>query len=180
MTDATPTATLRALVERATGEHLDDAPGTTVGGRGDSPGPAERLRPLLAGTRSVVAVVPRLDPSIVAAVRGRNGGSRVGDSGTVGHDGGADARIVCVGQARDRVTGPAGAALRAVAREEGIRLSVADGDSRVGFLLAGDSAVAIGLFDGAGLAALVTSDAPAVRSWVAATCSRYATAADPV
>lgn len=101
-----------------------------------------------------------------------------GETNTEGNGGvNAEFRLVFTGSASDRLTGPSGAAIRTIVANRGIETYVHEGSSSVGILLIDDRA-AVGLFDDGGLAALLWSDAPAVRTWTAATCRRYFAAAD--
>ncbi|OYR47510.1 MULTISPECIES: hypothetical protein [unclassified Halorubrum] len=156
---------LRALVASAVGDDLSgsDDPVAVVE-RGDDPGPAARLSGLVAGDDSVAGVVPRIDASIARSVAD-------GVEGTV--------RLVFTGRASDRFDGPSGAAVRSILSGHGVEAYRHEGDSPVGILLVGDRAV-VGLFDDAGLAAILWSDAPPVREWAAATCRRFLSAAEPV
>lgn len=175
----TPGSVLRTLVERDVdddSELLDDS--TEVVERGDDPEPAARLPALVAGGASIVGVVPRIEPSLTRRIVGGRGIEGAGGDATEG-SGRVDAefRLVFTGPASDRLTSPSGAAIRAVLANRGIETRVHEGDSPVGILLIDDRA-AVGLFDDGGLAALLWSDAPAVRTWAAATCRRYFAAAD--
>lgn len=188
------TATLRAIVEDATGEPLriedgtppghggndsGDGPGwsaaggpTALVGRNGGPSPTERLRTLIESASSLVAVVPRIELELVDPLSSAIGGttdavSEPADSGPI------EARIVLTGAAAARVAEPTGRmALTAVEATDGVDLFVHDGDSPVGLLLVDDRA-AVGLFDESGLAALLITDEDAVRAWVGRTVRRY-------
>ncbi|EMA64623.1 hypothetical protein C469_00165 [Halorubrum lipolyticum DSM 21995] len=164
---------LRKLVAEAVGVEggdalLDDA---GLAERGGDPDPASRLPALVGAGDTVVGVVPRADPGLARRLLEGVGGDD--DSG-----GGETVRLVFTGRAADRLTGPSGAVIRSVLAERGVEASRHDGDSPIGVLLVDDRAV-VGLFDERGLAALLWSDAPAVREWAAATCRRYLAAAEP-
>jgi len=160
-----PGESLRALVASAVdGDPSGLEERVAVAERGDDPGPATRLSGLVAGDDSVAGVVPRIDASVARSVADEVEG-RV--------------RLVFTGRAGDRFDGPAGAAVRSILSDRGVEAYRNEGDSPVGVLLVGDRAV-VGLFDDAGLAALLWSDAPPVREWAAATCRRFLSAAEPV
>ncbi|WP_418280760.1 hypothetical protein [Halorubrum sp. DTA98] len=171
------TATLVALVEDAVGEPIETTPPAepsdrddtvAVVGRGDAPSPIDRLVDRVADADSIVGVVPRLDASLVERLRRRDT-----STDSAGNEG-VEARIVVTGAAREAVTGPAGPMVRAALESGGgIELFACEGDSPVGLLLVDDRAI-VGLFDDAGLAAVLIADAPAVRvrEWVAAACRR--------
>ncbi|WP_123621568.1 hypothetical protein [Halorubrum sp. CSM-61] len=174
-----PGAVLRNLVAEAV-DADGDAPldgDFDLVERGDEPGPAARLAALVGSERAVVGVVPRADRALARRLPGNGDEGGDGDRAV---DGGGDRaiRLVFTGRAADRLTGPAGTAVRSVLAERGIDAYRHDGDSPLGVLLVGDRAV-VGLFDEDGLAALLWSDAPAVREWAAATCRRYLSAAEP-
>ena len=175
-----PGAALRDLVAEAAGVDGDAlAEVVRLAERGDDPGPAARLPALVGADDSVVGVVPRADTALARRLLG-TGDDDDGSIGRIG-GGGADAetvRLVFTGRAADRLTGPSGAVIRSVLAERGIDAYRHDGDSPLGVLLVGGRAV-VGLFDEFGLAALLWSDAPAVREWAAATCRRYLAAAEP-
>lgn len=179
----TPGSVLRELVAEAVGaegtegeeqaEGEDEAVPFGLVERGDDPDPAARLPALIAAGDSVVGVVPRADAALARRLLG---------DGTESIGGGvrdAPVRLVFTGRAADRLAGPTGAATRSVLADRGVDAYRHDGDSPIGVLLVGDRAV-VGLFDEAGLAALLWSDEPAVREWAAATCRRYLSAAEPV
>lgn len=191
---------LRAVVEDATGEPLrigdgtgaaEDGGGshdgskrsaertTTLMGRDEEPAPMERLLTLLESVSSLVCVVPRVDPRLVDTLSSTVGGASHGVPGSEDSDP-VEARIVLTGAARGRVTGATGRmAVAALESTDGIELFVHDGDSPVGLLLADERAV-VGLFDDAGLAALLVTDDEAVRAWAGRTIRRYLSAAtDP-
>lgn len=134
--------------------------------KGDRPGPTDEVWSHLADAGSVVGVLPRIDPSLV-------------DRLTAIDTAELDARIVLTGRATERVTGATGAVVGTAMAEHNVALSVHGGDSPVGVLLVDDRAVA-GVFDGSTLAAVLTTDRPAIRTWTAATCRRYIAAADPI
>ncbi|PAU83414.1 hypothetical protein CK500_10330 [Halorubrum salipaludis] len=144
--------------------------------RGEDPGPAARLPELVASGDSVVGVVPRADTALARRVLGNGDGD--GEGRGVAREEGRTVRLVFTGRAADRLAGPSGAVIRSVLAEHGVDAHRHDGDSPIGVLLVGDRAV-VGLFDDRGLAALLWSDAPAVREWAAATCRRYLAAAEP-
>lgn len=178
MADAeSPGEVLRELVAEAVDAEsaaLIDAADLTE--RGDDPGPGVRLTKLVAGSDTVVGVVPRADPGLARRLLSTGDasldavGDAEGDGGTV--------RLVFTGRAADRLTGLTGTALRSVLADHGVEAYRHDGDSPIGVVLVDDRAV-IGLFDEGRLAALLTSDDAAVREWAAATCRRYLAAAEP-
>ena len=197
---ASPAAALRAFVARAidadlaaldgrveaierAGEPRDD--GTDEGAPGGPTGsadPADRLAELVAGTDSVVAVVPRFDADLarrldasLAAGEGNEGDDTPGSEA----DAPQNVRIAFTGAAGDRLGGLTGPAVRRLLADRGIDAYRHDGDSPVAVVLAGDRA-AVGAVDADGIAALLWTDAPAVREWAAATCRRYLDAAEPV
>lgn len=162
-----PTTALVRLVESAAGVTLDlEADAATVVGRGGDAGPADRLPALLAGAESIVAVVPRIERALAG---------RLADAAS----GGLTARIVLVGRARTRLTGPVRPAVRSRMSDRGVDLYTYDGDSPVGVLLVDDGAI-VGSFDEHGLAAVLFTRDPAVREWAARTCRRYLEAAEPL
>lgn len=171
-TEPTAVESLARILERATGTAVarDD-----VLDRSGSPSPGARIGTLLDTAGSVVGVVPRVEPSLAQRMRrGATSGSVDGD----GAQSSLNVRIVVTGAARETVTGPTGAVVRRALTDD-ITLYVHDGDSPVGLLLVDDRAV-VGAFDDAGLAAVLVSDEPAVRSWVAETCERYLSTAEPL
>lgn len=158
------TAMLVGLVEEATGRPIDAWDGsTTLFGRDTPPTPDDRVPDVLANAASIVGVVPRLDRSLLYALRDRE----------------ADitAVVVVTGRARKRLTGPTRLAARSVLEERDVTLYAHEGDSPVGVLLV-DDRVLVGLFDEDGLAAALVTDAPGVREWAVATCRRYRAAAE--
>jgi len=176
----TPGAVLRELVTEAV-----DAESVTLRAddvdlieRGDDPGPAARLPALVAAGDTVVGVVPRADPQLVRRLLGDTGDESIADI-DVGESDSGTVRVVFTGRAAGRLTGTSGPVVRSILAEHGIDAYRHDGDSPIGVLLVDDRAV-VGLFDERGLAALLWSDAPAVREWAAATCRRYLSAAEPV
>lgn len=175
-----PGAGLRELVAEAVGVQGSDAGALDADlvVRGEDPGPADRLRALVAGGDSLVGVVPRADPGLARRLLG-NGDQSTGDGGDRTLGDGRTVRLVFTGKAADRLAGVSGGVLRSVLAERGVDAFRHDGDSPIGVLLVGDRA-AVGLFDERGLAALLWSDASAVREWAAETCRRYLSAADPV
>jgi len=179
MSDAdTPGAVLRELVSAAVGDDAADSLAFEVVERGDDPGPAARLPALVTGAESVVGVLPRVDRGLARPVLGDGeGGGKEGEH-LGDRDDGPTARLVFTGDAADRFGGPGGAVIRSVLAGHGVEAYRHDGDSPVGVVLA-DEVALVGLFDAAGLAALLWSDAPPVRTWAAETCRRYLAAADP-
>ncbi|WP_435093084.1 hypothetical protein [Halorubrum sp. N11] len=174
MTDTdTPGAVLREVVAEAVGteESESGAIDADLVERGDEPGPVSRLAGLVAAGDTVVGVVPRADPALARRFISGRGETDRGDEETV--------RLVFTGRAADRLAGPSGTAVRSLLADRGIEAYRHDGDSPIGVLLVDDRAV-VGLFDEGGLAALLWSDAPAVREWAATTCRRYLSAAEPV
>ncbi|WP_200530781.1 hypothetical protein [Halorubrum sp. LN27] len=183
-----PGAALRKLVAEAVGAEGDtvqtagaetgdtEAIAAGLAERGEDPGPAARLPELVASGDSVVGVVPRADTALARRVLGNGDGD--GEGRGVAREEGRTVRLVFTGRAADRLAGPSGAVIRSVLAEHGVDAHRHDGDSPIGVLLVGDRAV-VGLFDDRGLAALLWSDAPAVREWAAATCRRYLAAAEP-
>ncbi len=79
----------------------------------------------------------------------------------------------------DRLAGATGPIVRRALAERGVDVYRHDGESPVAVVLA-DERAAVGLIDGNGVAALLTTDDPAVREWAAGTCRRYLDAAEPV
>lgn len=157
-------ATLVGLVEEATESELGDWNGeTTLFGRETPPIPAEHVPDLLADAGSIVAVVPRLDQSLLDALRTR--------------DTDVTAVVVVTGQARKRLTGATRLAARSLLEERDVTLYAHDGDSPVGVLLV-DDRVLVGLFDEEGLAAALVTDASEVREWAVETCKRYQDASE--
>jgi hypothetical protein len=183
MADADPPgAILRGLVAEAVGVEGSDteAIAADLVERGDEPGTAARLFGIVGSGDAVVGVVPRADPALARRLLGDSDRVDDGSIGGVGDEGtdGRTIRLVFTGRAADRLTGPSGTVIRPVLAERGIEAYRHDGDSPIGVLLVDDRAV-VGLFDERGLAALLWSDAPAVREWAAATCRRYLSAAEP-
>lgn len=172
-----PGRALRTLVEQGIGDSLTDlAEPVEAVERGDDPGPTDRLPALVPGDVSVVGVVPVIEPSLARQVVGDGVGEGVDDS--VGEGSAVvEIRLVLTGSASERLTSPSGAAIRTVLANRGVDAYVHDGDSPIGVLLVGERVV-VGLFDDGGLAALLWSDAPAIREWAAATCGRYLHAAE--
>ncbi|WP_049982236.1 hypothetical protein [Halorubrum sp. BV1] len=173
MADDDPGAALRSLVERAVdggdgGDRATDGRGVVVTERGDDPGPVGVLSAIVKGTgsSSIVGVVPRLDATTVSRLRDAVGGP----------DPDRTVRLVFTGSAAERLSGRSGAPFRAALARRGIEVSVHAADSSVAVLLVGERAV-VGLFDEAGLAALLSTSAPAVRTWAAGVYRRYAAAA---
>ena len=167
----TPTAAngngviLTRLLEEAIGSDLATLDGNiTLTERGDTPSPETRVLDSITVDESIVGVIPRIEPSLARQFAGSVGG---------------EVRLVLTGSAGEQLTRTSGVPLKAVLANRGVRVSVHEGDSPVGVLLADERAV-IGLFDAEGLAAVLSSDSPAVREWAAATCQRYFTAAEPV
>lgn len=164
-----PGRVLRTLVEQGVGEPFADlADPVDAVERGDDPGPTDRLPALIPDDVSVVGVVPAIEPSLARRVVGDGVGEGAAD---------AEVRLVFTGSASEHLTSPSGAAIRTLLARRGVDAYVHDGDSPVGILLVGERVV-VGLFDADGLAALLWSDAPAVREWAAATCGRYLDAAE--
>ena len=159
--------TLVGIVESAAGVDLDASDAAVTRMReGERSGPIDEVGSSLADAGSVVGVIPRIDPALVDRLTATDAPQ-------------LDARIVLTGRAAERGTGPAGAAIASTMAERGVTLSVHGGDSPVGVLLVDDGAV-VGVFDGPTLAAVLTTDRPAVREWAAATCRRYIAAADRI
>ena len=121
----------------------------------------------LVNADALVAVLPRVDPTVVRAVRRA---ARPESSST-------DVRIVFAGPARARLRGPRGAAIRAALASRSIDWYASGARAPVGFLLADDRPV-VGGFDGGRLETVLSSTDDAVCSWVAETCRRYPGAAD--
>lgn len=160
-------AVLVRIVESAADVALDRERGSTcVAGREGSAGAAERLPAVLADAASIVGVVPRIERTLSCRLAEATSGDLA-------------ARIVLTGRARTRLTGPVRLAIRSRTADRGVDLYTHDGDSPVGVLLVDDRAV-IGLFDDRGLAAVLSTDEPAVREWAADTCRRYLAAAEPL
>lgn len=155
------------LVERATETASGDAVAASDGS------PIERLAEIAGDAEAVVAVVPRLDAALARRLSG------VLASADGDEDAASDLRVVFTDAASDRLSGPAGPVVRRLLAEREIEAYRHEGESPVAVVLADDLAV-VGLVDGDGVAALVSSDAPAVREWAAATCGRYLDAAEPV
>ncbi|GAB7008651.1 hypothetical protein [Halorubrum trueperi] len=168
-----PGALLRTLLAEAIGAGNDPDAFAALDGsvavveRGDDPGPADRIADVVAGGDSIVGVVPRVEASLAR---------RMTRDDIV--EGGDEVRLVFTGRAGERLAGGSGVALRTVLSARGVDPYLHGGDSPVGILLVGDRAI-VGLFDGEGLAALLWSDAPAVREWAATTCRRYLDASEP-
>ena len=116
----------------------------------------------LADAGSLVAVLPRIDSAVVQAV-----GSDVRPGGPS-----VDVRIVFVGPARTRISGPGGTAIRAALTAQSIEWYVSDVTAHVGLLLADEHAVVGGFDNGRLETALLTTD-EAICSWVAESCRRY-------
>ena len=192
---ASPAAVLRSLVARAvdadpTGlddrvevvERGDESEGDDAAG-GAASTPAGRLAELVGEADSVVAVVPWLDADLA---RQLNASLKGGGDGT---DGGTDpgsasnaprsARVVFTGSASDRLAGATGPVVRRARADRGVDAYRHGGESPVAVALADDRAV-VGQIGGDGVAALLWTDAPAVREWAAATCRRYLDAAERV
>jgi len=176
MTDDGPAAALRSLVERAVDRGDGEAPatddhGAVVAERGDDPGPVGVLSTVVeeTGSSSIVGVVPRLDATTVRRLR----------DAVDGPDPDRTVRLVFTGLAAERLSGRSGAVFRDALARRGIEATVHAADSSVAVLLVGEQAV-VGLFDEHGLAALLSTDAPEVRTWAAGVYRRYAaaTAAD--
>ncbi|MFD1571707.1 hypothetical protein [Halorubrum laminariae] len=182
MADSGPGAVLRSLVARAVDadretngeEHWSDDHRIVVTERGGDPEPVDVLSSVVGGTasatgrrqRSIVGVIPRIEVSTVRRLRDALDGT--------GPD--RSVRLVFTGAAAERLSGMSGDVLRAALARHEIEATVHDGDSPIAVLLVGERAV-VGLFDEDGLAALLTTDAPEVRSWAAGVCRRYVSAA---
>ncbi|WP_321169342.1 hypothetical protein [Halorubrum salinum] len=173
MADDGPGAALRSLVERAVdggdgGDRATDDRSVAVTERGDDPGPVGVLSTVVAetGSSSIVGVVPRLDATTVRRLR----------DAVDGGDPDRTVRLVFTGLAAERLSGRSGAVFRAALARRGIEVAVHAAESSVAVLLVGERAV-VGLFDGDGLAALLSTDAPEVRTWAAGVYRRYAAAA---
>ncbi|WP_128905812.1 transcriptional regulator FilR1 domain-containing protein [Halorubrum amylolyticum] len=198
----TPGAVLRGLVAEAVGVEGDDtgAIAADLAERGDDPGPAAELSSLVGAGDAVVGIVTRADPALArrllesgdddrgvstgggddeSAGGGDDESAGGGDNEGTGSADGGTVRLVFAGRAADRLVGPSGTVIRSILAEHGIDAYRYEGDAPIGVLLVDDRAV-VGLFDERGLAALLWSDAPAIREWAAATCRRYLSAADPV
>lgn len=183
---ASPAVVLRSLVANAVGTDpaaLDDRVEVIeleAGATEAEPtaGPAERLAGLVGAADSVVAVVPRFDADLArrlnASLSSAESDDAAGDESVP-----SDVRVVFTDAARDRLAGATGPVVRRALAERGVDAYRHDGESPVAVALADDRA-AVGLADGGGLAALLWTDAPAVREWAAATCARYLDAAEPV
>ncbi|MDB2240875.1 transcriptional regulator FilR1 domain-containing protein [Halorubrum ezzemoulense] len=164
-----------AIVERASGSAngADEPEG--------SPTSVGRLAELIGGSDSVVAVVPRFDADLAGRL---NASLSAGDEA---HESGAaddatapsEGRVVFTGSAADRLTGTTGAVVRRALADRGVDAYRHEGESPIAVVLADDRA-AVGLIDGAGVAALLWTRDAAVREWAAATCRRYLDAAEPV
>jgi hypothetical protein len=168
---ASPAAALTSLVARAVDADPTELGGAVeVVGRGaDADGtPADRLADLLAGGDSVVAVVPRFDAALARRL----------DASLASTEPRA-VRVVLTGSAGERLSGPTGAVVRRALADRGVDAYRHDGDSPLLVALAGERA-AVGSADADGFAALLTTEAPAVREWAAATCARYLDAAEPL
>ncbi|GAB3706635.1 transcriptional regulator FilR1 domain-containing protein [Halorubrum pallidum] len=202
MTDRGPGAVLRSLVDRAvdadgvadSADAGSDDSQVVVAERDGDPDPADLLSTAVSGgtaasggaevrldddcgdsesdaaegrsgSASIVGVVPQIEMSTVRRLRDAIDGP--GAEQTV--------RLVFTGTAAARLSGGSGAVLRSALARHGIEAAVHDGDSPIAVLLVGERAV-VGLFDGDGLAALLCSDAPAIRSWAAGVYRRYAAA----
>ncbi|MGM0448867.1 MAG: hypothetical protein ACQERM_11570 [Methanobacteriota archaeon] len=175
------------VVERGSGAERGDATGS------DHPTPAGRLAQLVGGADSVVAVVPRFDADLARRLNASLGsGEGRADEGSDAEPGasersdaepGADAspevRVVFTGTASDRLSGLTGRVVRRALADRGVDAYRHAGESPVAVALADDRAV-VGLTDEGGVAALLWTDAPAVREWAAATCRRYLKGAEPV
>ncbi|SNR52799.1 transcriptional regulator FilR1 domain-containing protein [Halorubrum vacuolatum] len=173
--DPTARDRLVALVEHATGSPLAvGTNGVTLSARGDDIGPLSAVAATLQGTATVVGVIPRLVPSLLPTIPEE--GAALDSSPDLDA---IEGRIVLVGAARDRLDGPAGAAIRPLLADRPVDLLVAPGDSPVGILLA-DDRVIVGWFDAEGLAAVLVTDAEAVREWGVGSVRRYLDAADPI
>jgi len=157
---------LARIVENATDTNLGSLGGeTTLLGRETPPMPTERVPDILADADALVGVVPRLDQSLLGALRDRETD--------------LTARVVVTGQARERLTGSTRLAARSILEERDVGLYAHEGDSPVGVLLVDERAL-VGLFDDGGLAAAMVTDAPAVREWAVGTCERYRDASEPL
>jgi len=160
-----PGALLKRLVEAAINADLETLSGSVaLTKRGDGPTPGARVLDLVGDGGSIVGVVPRIEPSLARGLAERVDG---------------EVRLVLTGTAGERVVGTSGAPIRSALANHGVGVSVHGGDSPVGVLLVDDRAL-IGVFDDDGLAAVLSSDAPAVREWVTATYRRYAAVAESV
>mgnify|MGYP000748151059 CR=1 FL=1 len=191
MTDETqsPAAALRSLVARAVDADLASLDGRTelieranetASGDADAAvdaNPAKRLADIFGDAEAVVAVVPRFDARLARRLSASL--TADGDGSDEGTDPPRDVRVVFTDAAAGRLSGPAGPVVRRLLADRGIDAYRHDGESPVAVVLADDRAV-VGLVDGDGIAALLWSDAPAVREWAAATCGRYLDAAEPV
>jgi predicted transcriptional regulator len=157
-------ATLARIVENATDTSLGSLGGeTTLFGRETPPVPTDHVPDILADADALVGVVPRLDQSLLGALRTRETD--------------LTAQVVLTGQARERLTGSTRLAARSILEERDVALYAHDGDSPVGVLLVDDRAL-VGLFSGGELAAALVTDAPAVRRWAVETCERYRDASE--
>ncbi|ELZ42159.1 hypothetical protein C463_11302 [Halorubrum californiense DSM 19288] len=192
---ASPAAVLRSLVARAVDADPADLDGRVeVVERGseseggdaagsDASAPARRLAELVGEAGSVVAVVPRLDADLARRLNESLAAGGDGADGERDADPEADVsravRVVFTGAASDRLAGATGSVVRRALADRGVDAYRHEGESPVAVALGDDRAV-VGLIDGAGVAALLWTDDPAVREWAAATCRRYLDAAEQV
>ena len=204
MADSGPSVILRSLVERAIDENgTIDSEGAVTDGhqavvteRGSDPPPVDLLLAVVSGTgsnasadgelragvrsnesvrpatdeasgpASIVGVIPRIEAAAVRQLR-----DAIDDP-----EGDRTIRLVFTGDAAERLAGGSGAVLRSALARHKVEAAVHNGNSPLAVLLVGERAV-VGLFDDDGLAALLCSDAPEVRSWAAGVYRRYAAAA---
>ena len=162
------------VVERASETASGDAVAARDADGATAADLAERLAEIVGDAGAVVAVVPRFDADLARRLSASLDADDNGDAAAP-----RDLRVVFTDAASDRLSGPAGPVVRRLLVDRGIDAYRHDGESPVAVVLADDRAV-VGLVDGDGIAALLWSDAPAVREWAAATCGRYLDAAEPV
>jgi len=117
---------------------------------------------------ALVAVLPHVDATVVRTVQSD---ARPAVSC-------ADVRVVFVGPARARISGPGGTAIRAALTMRSIDWYVSAASAPVGFLIVDEHAAVCG-FDHGRLETALVSTNDAIRSWVAETCRRYLEAAEP-
>ena len=192
---ASPATALRSLVARAVDtdrvdldERIEVVEGRGGSGTGDADGadrrtPAGRLAELVGDADSVVAVVPSVDADLARrlneSLAAGGGGADEGNEAGSGADAPRETRVVFTGSAADRLAGATGRVVRRALADRGVDAYRHEGESPIAVVLADDRA-AVGLIDGAGVAALLWTRDAAVREWAAATCRRYLDAAEPV
>ncbi|GAB6880322.1 hypothetical protein JCM17823_25960 [Halorubrum gandharaense] len=177
---------LARIVTAATGTEFDELAGDTrlVGKRPDEDGasaPVSHAALVLEDASSVIGVVPRADADLARRL-------------LTAVDAGTEARLVMTGRANEVATGVGALGLRAAVADRAVALFAHDGRSgdpstQVGREAGGDAALAllliddralIGLFDAAGLTAVLSTTDSSVCGWVVECFERYREASSPL